>query len=149
MSARQTAINTAVILLVVLVAWLLVQVRSTLVLLIIGILFAAAIEPLVNRLRRRGLKRGQAILLIYAGILAAVFLALLLAVPEIVRQTTSLIDNIPDILQSARERAAEIKSTAIRNAALRGINEVDDFYIDTRTNPDAGLASNAAIVLLT
>jgi predicted PurR-regulated permease PerM len=149
MSARQTAINTAVILLVVLVAWLLIQVRSTLVLLIIGILFAAAIEPLVNRLRRRGLKRGQAILLIYAGLLTAVFLALLLAVPEIVRQTTSLIDNIPDILQSARERAAEIKSTAIRNAALRGINEVNDFYIDTRTNPDAGLASNAAIVLLT
>jgi predicted PurR-regulated permease PerM len=78
-----------------------------------------------------------------------VVLALLLVVPAIARQTTSLIDNIPDILQSARERAAEIKSTAIRNAALRGINEVDDFYIDTRTNPDAGLASNAAIVLLT
>jgi predicted PurR-regulated permease PerM len=149
MSARQTAINTVVILLVVLVAWLLVQVRSTIVLLIIGILFAAAIEPLVNYLRRRGVKRGQAILLIYATLLATVVLALLIAVPAIVRQTTSLIDNIPDILAASRERAMDINNDSIRNASLRGIDEVDNFYRDTRTNPDAGLASDAAIILVT
>ncbi len=149
MSARQTAINTAVILLVVFVAWLLVQVRSTIVLLVIGILFAAAIEPLVNRLRRRGFKRGQAILTIYATLLATVALALVLAVPTIARQSTSLIDNIPDILQSSRERANDINNDGIRNAVLRGINEADDFYTDTKTNPDTGLASDAAIALVT
>ena len=73
-------INTAVILLVVFVAWLLVQVRSTIVLLVIGILFAAAIEPLVNRLRQRRFKRGQAILTIYATLAARQSLALVLAV---------------------------------------------------------------------
>jgi len=149
MSARQTATNTVVILLVVFVAWLLVQVRSTIVLLVIGILFAAAIEPTVNRLRRRGLKRGQAILTIYATLLAAVVLALLLVVPAIARQATSLIDNIPDILQSSRDRAYDINNDGIRNAVLRGINEADDFYNDTKTNPDAGLASDAAITLVT
>jgi predicted PurR-regulated permease PerM len=149
MSARQTATNTIVILLVVFVAWLLVQVRSTIVLLVIGILFAAAIEPTVNRLRRRGLKRGQAILTIYATLLAAVVLALLLVVPAIARQATSLIDNIPDILQSSRDRAYDINNDGIRNAVLRGINEADDFYNDTKTNPDAGLASDAAITLVT
>jgi predicted PurR-regulated permease PerM len=106
MTPRQTAVNTVVILLVVLVAWLLVQVRSTIVLLIVGILFAAAIEPLVNRMRRRGLKRGQAILAIYGALLVALILSLLLVVPSLVRQSTSLVDNIPETLASSRERFA-------------------------------------------
>src|SRR5687768_4205694 len=113
MNARQTMINTAAILLVVFIAWFLIQIRSTLVLLLIGILFAAAIEPSVNRLRRRGLRRGQAILSVYATILALVALGLVLITPSIVRQSQSLIDDIPEILQSSRESAAEIENSSI------------------------------------
>jgi predicted PurR-regulated permease PerM len=149
MTPRQTAVNTVVILLVVLVAWLLVQVRSTIVLLIVGILFAAAIEPLVNRMRRRGLKRGQAILAIYGALLVALILSLLLVVPSLVRQSTSLVDNIPETLASSRERVQEIENDAIRDALLRGIDEAEDVYERTSDEPPAGFASDAAITLIT
>lgn len=148
MTARQTAVNTIVILLVVLVAWLLVQVRSTIVLLIIGILFAAAIEPLVNYLRRRGFKRGQAILLIYAGLLLSLALGLLILVPSVARQSASLIDNIPDILQASRERALDINSDPIRNAALRSIDEVERGYNRAQSQGNPAFGSEAAISLI-
>ena len=106
MSARQAMLNTAAILLVVFVAWFLIEIRSILVLLLIGILFAAAIEPAVNRLRRRGMRRAQAILTVYAAILVTFAIGLLLIIPSIVRQSENLIDDIPEILQSSRERAA-------------------------------------------
>jgi predicted PurR-regulated permease PerM len=53
---------TAAVLFVVGLAWLLIQIRSVIVILILGIILAAAIEPFVQRLRRVGLGRGQAIL---------------------------------------------------------------------------------------
>jgi predicted PurR-regulated permease PerM len=149
MTPRQTAVNTVVILLVLLVAWLLVQVRSTIVLLIVGILFAAAIEPLVNRLRRRGLKRGHAILAIYGTLLVALIVSLLLVVPSLVRQSTSFLENIPETLDSSRARVEEIDNEAVRNALLRGIDEVEDAYERAKDDPPSGFASDAAITLIT
>lgn len=130
MNARQTAINTAVILLVLFVAWFLIEIRSILVLLVIGILFAAAIEPAVNRLRQRGMRQGQAIVAIYAALLLIVALGLLLLIPSIVRQSDSLIDNVPQILQSSREQAADIGNSTVRDLAILGIDEVEEIYDD-------------------
>lgn len=132
MNARQTMINTAAILLVVFLAWFLVQIRSTLVLLLIGILFAAAIEPAVNRLRRRGMRRAQAILAVYATILLFFALGLLLLIPSIVRQSESLIDDVPAILQSSREQAQDIRNSTVRDLAIRGIDELEEIYDDTQ-----------------
>jgi predicted PurR-regulated permease PerM len=146
MNARQTMINTAAILLVVFLAWFLVQIRSTLVLLLMGILFAAAIEPAVNRLRRRGMRRGQAILVIYATILFAVALGLLLLIPSIVRQSDSLIDDIPSILQSSREQAEDIGNSTVRDLAIRGIDEVEEIYDDTREG-DGPIGGEQAIAV--
>jgi predicted PurR-regulated permease PerM len=146
MNARQTMINTGAILLVVFLAWFLVQIRSTLVLLLIGILFAAAIEPAVNRLRRRGMRRGQAILVIYATILLAVAVGLLLLIPSIVRQSDSLIDDIPSILQSSREQAEDIGNSTVRDLAIRGIGEVEEIYDDSREG-DGPIGGEQAIAV--
>jgi predicted PurR-regulated permease PerM len=148
MNARQTMINTAAILLVVFIAWFLIQIRSTLVLLLIGILFAAAIEPSVNRLRRRGLRRGQAILSVYATILALVALGLVLITPSIVRQSQSLIDDIPEILQSSRESAAEIENSSIRDLLIRSIDEAEMFYERIRAG-DTPIGGDEAVAVAT
>src|SRR3712207_7926805 len=59
-------------------------------------------EPLVNYLRRRGLRRGQAILSIYLTILLAIAAGVLAIVPTIIDQGTNLIDNLPGILEDRK-----------------------------------------------
>ncbi len=72
LSPARVMINTVAVLAVIGLAWVLIQIRSVALLLVIGIIFAAAIEPLVFRLRSRGLTRGQSILAVYAGLIATV-----------------------------------------------------------------------------
>jgi predicted PurR-regulated permease PerM len=149
MSAKQTAINTMVILAVLLGAWLLVQIRSILVLLAIGILFAAAIEPLVIWLRRRGLKRGQAIAAIYGSLILVVGLLILSLVPSMVRQSSSLLDDIPAILESSRERANSIDNVAVRDALLKAIDEAEEIYEETSSGENASIAGTQVIGVIT
>ncbi|HRA47226.1 MAG TPA: AI-2E family transporter [Thermomicrobiales bacterium] len=148
MSARQTAINTVVILLVLLAAWVIVQVRSILVLLVVGILFAAAIEPMVNWLRRRGMRRGQAIGLIYLTVLASLAILAVLFLPAAIRQVSDLIDNIPDIIVSSRSRAQGIQNEAIREALVKGINEIDRRYQGLADGQDTSFSANAVFGLI-
>ena len=98
-------VNTLAVLFVLGLVWLVIQVRSIILLVILGILLAAAIDPLVFRLRRRGFSRGQAILSIYAGIIAVLGLTLYLAVPPLITQSRELWSNIPDYITDLRERA--------------------------------------------
>jgi predicted PurR-regulated permease PerM len=145
MTARQTAINTVVILVVLLVAWVVVQIRSIILLLILGILFAAAIEPLVNRLRRAGLRRGQAIAAIYLAFLATVAILGVLFLPAAIKQIADLVDNIPTIIASTRTRAEGIDNEAIREAALKAINEIDKRYQEIRAGSNTSFSANAIL----
>jgi predicted PurR-regulated permease PerM len=124
-------INTAAVLFVIGLAWLLIQIRSIIVLAVLGILLAAAIEPLVFRLRRRGLTRGQSVLTIYAGLIATIGIVAYLVVPPLVTQATELIDNVPTILLDLRESASTSESSFIRTTGVkiidRGRTEWDSF----------------------
>ena len=53
MTPTRVMINTIAVIFIIAIAWLLFQIRSIILLLIIGIILAGAIEPLVFRLRRR------------------------------------------------------------------------------------------------
>jgi predicted PurR-regulated permease PerM len=149
LTPRQTALNTIVILLVLLCAWLLIQIRSVLLLLVIGILFAAAIEPLVVKLRRRGLKRAQAIAAIYGAMLLGLIIALLLIIPSIVRQSTSLADDVPTLLQNGREQAAQVDNVAIRDGLIRAIDEAEEIYDETRAGENTAVGGDVLLGLLT
>src|SRR5262245_40851325 len=114
-------VNTAAVLAVLGLAWLLIQVRSIIVLVILGILFAAALEPLVFRLRRRGLTRGQSILTVYVSLLALLALVGYLVVPPLVTQATDLIDQIPTILGDLQTSALASDNEFIRTSGARTI----------------------------
>ncbi|HKG26031.1 MAG TPA: AI-2E family transporter [Thermomicrobiales bacterium] len=129
-------INTAAVLFVLGLAWLLIQVRSIIVLLILGILFAAAIEPLVFRLRRRGLTRGQSILAVYVGLLALLALVGYLVVPPLVTQATALINQIPTILEDLRTSALASENEFIRTSGARTLTRAISAYNSLRTNPN-------------
>ncbi|MEA2595229.1 MAG: hypothetical protein QOF01_1698 [Thermomicrobiales bacterium] len=135
MTAKRAMINTAAVLFVLGLAWLLIQVRSIIVLLILGILFAAAIEPLVFRLRRRGLTRGQSILTVYVSLIALLVLVGYLVVPPLVTQATALIDEIPQILQDLRDSALASDNQFIRTSGARTLTRAMSAYQSLRSNP--------------
>jgi predicted PurR-regulated permease PerM len=135
MSPARVMINTAAVLLVIGLAWLLIQVRSILVILVLAILLAAAIEPLVFRLRRRGFRRGQAILAVYAGILLTLVVVLYLAVPPLITQATELIDAIPTILDDLQDQALASNNQFVRTSGFRTLVRIENAYVEFRANP--------------
>jgi predicted PurR-regulated permease PerM len=136
MTPKQVMINTASVLFVVGLAWLAIQVRSIILLLILGILFAAAIEPLVFRLRRRGLTRGQSILVVYVSLIGLLALTGYLIVPPLITQGSALIDQIPTILQDLRASALTSENDFIRTSGARTLGRAIAAYESLRANPN-------------
>ncbi|MFL5760743.1 MAG: AI-2E family transporter [Thermomicrobiales bacterium] len=128
-------IYTASVLFVLAIAWILIHIRAIILLLVLGILFAAAIEPLTFRLRRQGLSRGQAILAVYAGLLVGMGLVLYLIVPTLINQATALVDDIPSILTELRDQAAASDNEFIRTSGTRTLNRAIAAYADFRASP--------------
>jgi predicted PurR-regulated permease PerM len=129
-------VYTAAVLTVLGVAWILIHIRAIIILVVLGILFAAAIEPLVFRLRRRGLTRGQAILTVYACLLFGLGIVLYLIVPSLVNQASVLIDDIPNILTDLRDQAASSRNEFIRSTGTRTMNRAISAYTDFRRSPN-------------
>ena len=147
---------TASVLFVIGLAWFLIQVRSILLLLIIGILIGAAMDPLVYRLRERGMTRGQAIATIYLVIAAAIGLTLYLVVPPLIDQGTEFYNstqNDPDdpddqtIFQQLRVRAITSGNGFIEATGPRTITRIEEAYNDIVRNP--GTITSQALDIVT
>lgn len=135
MTPTRVMANTLAVLFVLGMVWLLVQVRSIVLLLILGILLAAAVEPIVYWLRRRGLSRGQAILSIYAAILAVIGLAGYLIVPTLIVQGQALIDDIPGRFTEYQQRALASDNKFIRTVGYNTLSRAEDVYENLEANP--------------
>ncbi|CAA9567126.1 MAG: hypothetical protein AVDCRST_MAG19-2365 [uncultured Thermomicrobiales bacterium] len=133
---------TLAVLFVLGLVWLVIQVRSIVLLLLFGILLSAAIEPLVGRLRRRGLSRGQGILAIYAVIFAILGIASYLVVPRLVEQGRQLVTDIPNYFVTFREQAAASGNGFVRRSGPGFVNQIERVYNNIRSNP---LESNVSI----
>jgi predicted PurR-regulated permease PerM len=131
---RAMKITTGV-LLVAALAWMLWQVRSILVLMVLGILFAAAVEPVANSIRKAGLSRAQSILVVYAGLLALFAGATALISPPLFEQARELASGVPEYLNTFRQQAAEIDNPTIRGAAITTIGQVEALFAEWRRNP--------------
>ncbi len=116
------------------------QVRSILLLLAIGILFGAIIEPLVNRLRRIGLSRGQALLVWYVVFFALIGAGIYYISPLLGRQIGNFDKAIPEIFENLRNLALNSSNDTIRRSGFRAIVQVeaawDNFRNDPNVNPD-------------
>src|ERR671928_386336 len=74
---------TLVIVLVLGGLYLLWRIQEVLLLLLLAILVATAIEPLVNRLRRGPFSRGQGIIIVYTVIVLAIGIPAYILVPSV------------------------------------------------------------------
>lgn len=131
-------ISTIAIIAIVASAWMIWQIRSILLLLAVGILFAAIIEPLVFRLRRAGLGRGQSILLVYFVLFAILGVALYYLVPQIVQQVTSFDDAVPEIFDNLRQQALHNENSLIRTSGFRVLMRIEQAYNNIRNSPELG-----------
>ncbi len=147
MSTTRVMINTAAVLFVIAIAWLLIQIRPILIILVLAIILAAAIEPFVTRLRRVGMTRGQSILTVYAGILVALGLTLYLVVPPVAGQVIELVNSIPDIIASLRDQAAASNNEFLRTTGVRSLDRLAIAYNQFRESPD--VESSTALNVVT
>lgn len=82
--------------------WLLVKLWSLLLLLFVGLLLAAALDPLVTRLERRGWPRSLSVALIVAVLAVVAALALSILVPPVVDEATQFAQNLPAYVDEAQ-----------------------------------------------
>lgn len=154
LSPIRVMLYAAAIIAVVAAVWLLVQVRSIVVLLILGIIFSTAIEPIVFRLRRSGLSRGQGILVVYLAIFAIIGAAVYLVVPILMRQVTAFDAAVPEIFDNLRAQALDIDNAFLRRTSYQTLWRIQNAYDGARTGPQiggdqaVGLATNVVGVLL-
>jgi predicted PurR-regulated permease PerM len=85
----------------VLLRYVLYQVRIVFIPLAVALVVTYLLNPLVARLERRGVRRGIAVGIIFAGFLAVAAVALAITVPLVAVQLRGLFENLPGYLQKA------------------------------------------------
>jgi predicted PurR-regulated permease PerM len=103
--------------------YLLWRIQEVLLLLLLAILFATAIEPLVNWLRRGPFSRGQGILIVYSAIFLLLTALGMFLVPSLVGQLTQFVDTLPQQVAALRPQVEQIELGPLRALLLRGIAE--------------------------
>lgn len=131
-------VYTVAVLFVVAIAWTLMKIQSIILLAFLGIILASAIEPIVYRLRRSGLSRGQAILAVYVAIFATIGIGIYLIVPPLAHQVAELNKGIPEIFDSLRKQAIESDNTFVRNTGYRMLWNIQNAYERLRDSPEIG-----------
>jgi predicted PurR-regulated permease PerM len=128
-------VYTAAVLFVVGLAWLLLQIRSVIVILLLGIILASAIDPFVQRLRRIGLSRGQAVLAVYLGLFVTFGGLGYLVVPPLISQGMDLYNDVPNILDNLEEQARSSDNNFMRTTGARGIHRASIAWDDYTSQP--------------
>jgi predicted PurR-regulated permease PerM len=128
-------INTVAVLFVIGMAWLLIQIRPILIILLLGIILATAIEPIVMRLRRLGLSRGQGIMTVYLGIIIVLGMTFYFILPPLLRQAVDLFNDIPNILDNLESQARASNNQFIRTTGVRSINRAELAFNQYQASP--------------
>lgn len=149
-SPFRVMVATLVVLGVLLGAWVLVQISTIILIILLGLVFAAAIEPLVYRIRRAGVPRSQAIGIAYLMVFGIVGGILYFIVPQFVHQFSELNSAIPGIFRSLREQTATSDVEFVRTTGYQTVVRIQSGYDRLRNSPSIaqdqafGLASSIA-----
>jgi predicted PurR-regulated permease PerM len=124
LSVGRVMVLTAAALFVIFLANLLVKVVDLLLLLLIGILLATAIDPLARRLRMIGMNRPASILSVYLLIFAIVGGLIAFIIPPVVAQSTDFVTNLPRVANNLEKRYADSDQQWVRNLSHNGAQKL-------------------------
>lgn len=132
----RVTVATLLVIAIAVAAYFVWQVRSILLLLAIGILFGSILEPLVNRLRRIGFSRGQALLTWYVIIFTIVGVGIYYFSPLLGRQISNFDAAIPEIFESLRQTFRDSGNETLRRSGVRAITQIEISWNNFRNNPN-------------
>lgn len=98
------------------------RIQEVLTLLLLAILFATAIEPLVDRLRRGPFSRGQGILVVYTALFGLIVALGVTFLPGLVSQGTTFTETLPQQIASLRPLAETVGPRPLREALVQAIS---------------------------
>ena len=90
----------------------------------IGFVIAWLLNPLVNKLSDKGMKRSWAVVLVYLMLIVIIYLFCLAVIPTLVDQINEMAKMIPDLLGDAREVVNDVflklsRSTPIDRSSVK------------------------------
>ncbi|MFI5234457.1 MAG: AI-2E family transporter [Gemmatimonadales bacterium] len=75
--------------------WLFLQLHTVILLLVVALVFAGALNPLIEWMERHGIRRTYALLLVFVASLLATSLLIFLTVPPLTEQLTRIVHDAP------------------------------------------------------
>ncbi len=111
--------------------WFVYATRGVLLQIFVGLLFAAALFPLVWHLQKRGMRRGAAVIVVLFATLGVLALIVAAVVPPLVEEASDFWENLPnysrDSLSFLRDREPQLYARIV-------------MYVDTQTSGGASVA---------
>src|SRR6185369_11324292 len=117
-TTRRVIAATLVVAGVALGFWLLYRFWDVAFIFFVAIVLATAIRPVVDWLHRRGVPRATGVVIVYLSLLALLIGFILLLVPLIVEQLSSISTKLPDYYQSFRNLLLGSSSNLIHQLGL-------------------------------
>ena len=148
----EVARATLVVVGIVLGAYLVWRVQEVLLLLILAVLLATAMEPIVNQLRRGPFTRGTGVLAVYTAIVLVIALPAYVLVPSVGAQAGSFMDSLPERLAQLRSFATHLPRP-VQQVALDAVDSAARAMQSPQTPPqeqvfEAGATAAHTIVSL-
>lgn len=98
-------------------------VRHVIVLIVISVFLAFGLDPAVRRLERMGLRRGQAVAVIFLAFVGFIVGFVWAVVPPLVRQVTSFATDLPDYLSDLARRYPRVNRWLIENDVAQNLQD--------------------------
>lgn len=92
----------------VVLVWFMAEIRQALLVLILAIVIAMALNAPITALERRKVPRGAAVALVFLGVFTVAGGLAWLVVPRLVREVPRFIEEIPGIMQGLADRVAAV-----------------------------------------
>ena len=115
--------RTALVAVVTLAAvWLFLELWQVLLVVVVGLMLVGMLNPFVERLERRGLRRGHAILTVFGALSVLVIGFLALLIPRLVSQIGELIEHFPEAQGRLAKQLEASKLTAPLASSARSVH---------------------------
>lgn len=139
LTRRGPSLTPARLLIVLLIFYLIVQVKLIVLLLVLAILFATAIEGPVRRLEQGGMPRSASILSVYGTILLALVIMFAVFVPLISQEFREFGEQAPEIVDKLAEDWRQSDNPILSSSGYRLLARLR-FRLDNPPTPTEGTA---------
>ena len=111
---------------IVLILGFLFLVRDVLLVLFVALVLAAAIDPSITLIERRGIPRGVGIAIIYLGLLTLIALIVILFVPLVADQVLQFTSAFPQVYAKGFAFFEQTQNSAVYDAIQKSLQAVND-----------------------